>query len=113
MNFVCGITFRVNDSYMRSLYFNLKVPNQAQLSRFCPFIVRSDSTSFIRSIGTFCIQPLSRALQVGFCFCDNLGRVEIGFGVGELIKLLDLQAPVFVGDDVRDKDHLAGYLHPD
>ena len=31
-------------------------------------------------------------------------KIEMGFRVGELFYLLDLQAPVFVGDDVSDED---------
>ena len=34
------------------------------------------------------------------------------FRVGELFNLLDLQAAVFVGDDVSDEDRFAGHLDP-
>lgn len=36
-----------------------------------------------------------------------LNDFQIRFGVGELIDLFDLQAPIFVGDDVYDVDRLA------
>ena len=35
----------------------------------------------------------------------------MGFRVGELFDLLDFQAPVFVGDDVRDEDRFADRLN--
>ena len=39
------------------------------------------------------------------CRCnDCLNKVKMDFGVGKLLNLLDLQAPVFVGDDVVDHD---------
>ena len=34
-------------------------------------------------------------------------------GVGEILDIFDLEAPVFVGDDVSDGDRLAGQIHPD
>lgn len=47
-------------------------------------------------------------------FCgDSLEKVEISFGVGELLKLFDLQASVFVGNDVSDEDHLAVHVYTD
>jgi hypothetical protein len=41
---------------------------------------------------------------------DRLMKVEIGFGVRELLDLFDLQAPVFVGNDVCDDDQFAVHL---
>ena len=38
---------------------------------------------------------------------DRLNKVEFSFGVRELLDLFDLQAPIFVGDDVYDVDRLA------
>lgn len=35
---------------------------------------------------------------------DCLHKVKMTFGVSELLDMLDLQAAVFVGDDVVDKD---------
>jgi hypothetical protein len=38
------------------------------------------------------------------CRRDRLSKVEFGFGVRELLRICDLQAPVFVGNDVDDED---------
>ena len=38
------------------------------------------------------------------CRSDCLHKVEMGLGVGELLEVLDLQTPVFVGNDVFDED---------
>ena len=38
------------------------------------------------------------------CRRDRLSKVEFGFGVRELLGICDLQAPVFVGNDVDDED---------
>lgn len=54
----------------------------------------------------------SGVLPVGFCFRDRLEKVEVGFGVGEFIELLDLQASVFVGDYLCKGDHFTDHLHP-
>ena len=35
---------------------------------------------------------------------ECLHKVDMGFGVGELLSVFDLQAPVFVGNDVFDED---------
>ena len=45
--------------------------------------------------------------------CDRLSEIEIGFGVRELLEPFDLQAPVFVGDDIYDEDRFAVPLNPD
>lgn len=52
-------------------------------------------------------------LLVGFSRRDTVEKVEIGFGVGKLLEFFDLQASVFVGNDVSDQDHLAGHVYPD
>lgn len=52
-------------------------------------------------------------LLLSFCRCDLLKHVEMAFGVGELFDPLDLQATVFVSDDVPDDDRLAGHLVPE
>ena len=52
-------------------------------------------------------------LPLGFCRRDCLNSVKIGFRVGKLFTQLDLQTPVFIGNDVFDKDRLAAYLDPD
>ena len=36
----------------------------------------------------------------------------MGFGVGEILHLLDLQASVFVSGDLSDVDRFAGNLYP-
>ena len=43
-------------------------------------------------------------LLLGSCHRDRLNGVEVGFGIGKFLGVFDLQAPVFVGDDVPDKD---------
>ena len=52
-------------------------------------------------------------LPDSFCFRDGLEKVDVGFGVGELVELLDLQASVFVGDDIRDEDIFASHVYPE
>lgn len=44
---------------------------------------------------------------------NSLNKVKVGFGVGELLDLLDLQAPVLVSNDLRDVDRFTDRLHPD
>jgi hypothetical protein len=44
--------------------------------------------------------------------CERLNIVEFGFGVRELLELFELQAPVFVGDDVYDEDRFAEIINP-
>ena len=41
-------------------------------------------------------------LLFGFECRERLDNVEVGFRVGELFELLDLQTPIFVGDDLSD-----------
>ena len=41
---------------------------------------------------------------LGFCRRNSINSIEISFRVGKLFDQLDLQAPVFVGNDVFDKD---------
>jgi hypothetical protein len=47
------------------------------------------------------------------CRRDRLGKVEFGFGVRELLDPFELQAPVFIGNDVSDEDRFADPLNPD
>jgi hypothetical protein len=44
---------------------------------------------------------------------DRLNKVEFGFGVREFLELFDLQASIFVGNDVCDEDRFAGTFNPD
>ena len=55
----------------------------------------------------------STVLLVSFSRRSSLGEVEIGFRVHETFEVLDLQASVFIGNDVNDENHFAIYLHPD
>ena len=50
-------------------------------------------------------------LLLGRCRTHCLNKVKMAFGVGELLNLLDLQAPVFVGDDMVDEDRFADRLN--
>lgn len=43
----------------------------------------------------------------------SLNEVEVSFGVGEFLHLLDLERLVFVGDDLCNIDRFAGLLYPD
>ena len=43
-------------------------------------------------------------LLFGCCRNDRLNKVNLAFGVGELFYVVDLQAPVFIGNDVVDED---------
>ena len=51
-------------------------------------------------------------LLLGFCR-HRLHKVEIGFGVDELLDLPDLQASVFVGNDVCDGDGFVDNINPE
>ena len=42
-----------------------------------------------------------------------LNNVLIGFGIGELVELLDLQDSRFVGNDMYDVDRLASRIYPE
>ena len=55
----------------------------------------------------------SRRLFAGLCCRNSLLKVKMGFGVGELLDLDDLQASIFVGYDLCDEDHFANHFHPD
>ena len=50
---------------------------------------------------------------VGFGLLDSLVKVQERFGIGEFVKLADLQASIFIRDDMRGEDHFADHLHPD
>jgi hypothetical protein len=43
----------------------------------------------------------------------RLCKLQIGFGVEEFLDFLDLQAPIFVGDDLRNVYYLVGLFHSD
>ena len=47
---------------------------------------------------------------LGFRRRNSLNSAEISFGVGKLFDQLDLQAPVFVSNDVFDEDRFTGHL---
>jgi hypothetical protein len=44
---------------------------------------------------------------------DRLIKVEIGFGVCELLHPFDFQAPVLIGNDIYDEDRFAVHLNSD
>ena len=52
-------------------------------------------------------------LPLSFRRRDRLNKVEFSFGVRELLDLFDLQAPIFVGDDIRDEYRFADSLNPE
>ena len=55
----------------------------------------------------------SRVLPFRLFFRDSLEKLGKEFGVGEFLDLLELQAPVFVGDYVSNQNHLAVHVHPE
>jgi hypothetical protein len=57
-------------------------------------------------VGLISRQPSGNEL-LSFCFLHSLEEVEVGFGIYELLDLLDLQASLFVGYNVSDPDLLA------
>lgn len=75
-----------------------------------PCLVHSKGTPLrrfhISSLGNVQVLPLC------FCFCHSLEEVEVGFGVRELFDLLNLQAFIFIGNDMCGPDHFAVHLHP-
>lgn len=52
-------------------------------------------------------------LPIGFCRRSSLEKVEIGFRVGELLAFFDLQASVFVSNNLSDEDHFTVQVYPD
>ena len=51
-------------------------------------------------------------LLLGDSRTEGGGQIEMSFGVGELLSLLDLEVAVCVGADVFDEDRLAARLNP-
>jgi len=49
---------------------------------------------------------------LGFRRLNRLNKVEMGFRVGEIFDMFDLEAPIFVGVDVSYSDRFAGQIHP-
>ena len=72
-------------------------------------VLRSERTAFLSS-DTRRTLPL---LLFSPCRRDRFNKVEFGFGVRELLDLFDLQAPVFVSNDVCDEDRFMVHLDPD
>jgi len=96
-----------------------------ELTRIWPSITSSDSTFLVAFLWRimhnftstynvkFAVTRRTVTLLLGFCRCDCLNKIEIGFGVGELLDAGDLQAPVFVGDNMVGEYRFTDHLNPD
>ena len=84
-------------------------------TRIRPSIAPTAGISLVQFLQEIAVHKLTfiTLLLLGFCCCDCLNNVETGFRVGELFDLLDLQALVFVCDDMCDEDRFAVYVNPD
>jgi len=86
------------------------IPKGVYSASFHGFMIHSQHTPSSSS-GTTRTRTL---LFLGFRRRDRLNNAtEICFGVGELLDLLDLQAAVFVGNDVPNEDRFTDHLNPD
>jgi hypothetical protein len=89
--------------HCRQMYSRIAIrPTNAQA-------LRSERTAFLSS-DTRRTLPL---LLFSPCRRDRFNKIEFGFGVRELLDLFDLQAPIFVGNDVCDEDRFVVHLDPD
>lgn len=77
------------------------------------FIVQHENTSASRLDIAPSGSERSGVLPFRFLFRDGLEKIGKEFGVGELLDLLELQASVFVSDDVSDPDHFVVHVHPE
>src|ERR1700753_580827 len=88
-------------------------------------VVTTSSASFFRSHKhLFLVLPPDRfhtpppgstrrpSLPVGVCCQYRMNFVKMGFGINELLKLPNLQAPIAVADDLKDHDYFAREIHP-
>ena len=48
----------------------------------------------------------------GLRFLDSLEELEIGFGIDKFVDMLDLEASVVIGGDLRDHDHFVVHVLP-
>ena len=48
----------------------------------------------------------------GLRFLDSPEELEIGFGIDEFVDMLDLQASILIGGDLRDDDHFVVHVLP-
>lgn len=55
----------------------------------------------------------SSGLPARYCFGDGLEEVEMGFRVGELVHLFDLQVSVFLSGSLYDEDRFSDQVHLD
>ena len=63
------------------------------------------SLQYIHNIQLRCHQVCEETLPLLGCRRnDCLNKVEMDFGICELLYVLELQAPVFVSNDVIDED---------
>lgn len=98
----------------RTRYLSVYRTTNLPVSRTTYLLVyRTTYLPIYRTKYTLKIHPpqfrVSRLYEVLYsCYQRNsLAKIGVGFRVGELMELFDLQAPVFVGDDVDDDDRLA------
>ena len=54
-----------------------------------------------------------RLLLLGHRRLERLDRFEVGLSIDELLDLLDLQLPIFAGDDGGDGDRFAVQFDPE
>jgi hypothetical protein len=77
-------------------------------------LIRQTDPHVFRSEHIALLSDIQRALLFLSCHRrERLNIVEFRFGVREVLNLFYLQAPVFVGNDVRDEDRFADILNPE
>ena len=77
---------------------------------------RQTDAQVLHSKHTASLSPDARRKLLPLNPCRHrhrLNKVEFGFGVRELFELFDLQAPVFVGNEVCDEERFADTLNPE
>jgi hypothetical protein len=67
----------------------------------------------VENIQLRCCQTRRTLLLLSTRRRERLSEVEFRFGIRELLRPFDLQAPAFVGSDVCNEDRFSGTLNPD
>ena len=97
--------------YLYTEFYRVNSEQSLHLPQTRLFTAPSECTSLARSQASH--SATGETLLLLLCYRRNrLHKVEVAFGVGEILDLLDLEAAVFVGNDVGDGDRFAGRLHP-
>jgi len=95
------------------VWLAMRLPSIAPPENFPRSIPEGDQAQISHSYHT--VSPSSSTQITLFAFRrrERLHKFEIGFGVEEFFDLLDLQAPVFVRDDVHDGYRFVDHINPE